>query len=269
MKTLVLLAALSVSVLGVSTGAAPELAVIKGKVQDSGGHTLPGVLILVINQQTKISHSTTTEEAGHFLVRNLEAGEYRVEAAMPGYARFARDDVRLAAGTVLALDIKLDLQEMPSHLGKAGKKFSMTIERVATSEMEKELIEKAEHIPCPEGKWWTDRSDEPRLPVCLNAQALDYYQGVIESYRTRRRTPSSFGKQHGPKILSAEGFYKATAGFNADSGQWVVELRLEYSQSCGNICGLVFLKTRLVIFDRHKNVIKVVGDGEKPHYSVS
>jgi len=254
-------------VLALTPQTSHQSGVIKGRVEDSSALPLPRALVSVRNAQSNLIHTTTSSDSGEFLFPALEPGEYQLKVAMPGFTDFTRDNIKLSEGGSVALRVRLDLQPAPSHLGRAGKEFSMTIERHATSQTERALIDKAEHFPCPGGRWWKDNGTESRLPVCLSSEAVDYYRSLIQGYRARPHRPVT-RIEHGPRVVTAEAFYVATANFDQHRGTWTVALSLEYSQSCGNVCGLVFLKTRVVTFDEAGRLVTVLGDGEDPHYSV-
>jgi hypothetical protein len=249
--------------------AATQTTTLRGEVSDILGYPLPGAVVIVTDQSLATSQSATTASSGGYVLTNLQPGRYKVEVKMPGFKTFVSDDLTLAAGGTAVVDVKLSLEELPSHLGQASGNFFFGTQRKAQSETEKELIKKAEELPCPAGGWWKTIFDGVRLPTCLNSEAIAYYEALVDGYKGSGSGSRPARREHARKILSAQGEYIATVTFRPEPRQWVVELRLEYRHWCGNVCGLLFLKTREVVFDETKKVVKVVGDGEAPHSSVS
>src|SRR5436190_20033820 len=68
-----------------------------GTVTDSSGATVPNATVTVTETQTGISRKTTTTSDGVYTVPYLAPGVYRVEVENPGFKKFSRDSVGLAA----------------------------------------------------------------------------------------------------------------------------------------------------------------------------
>jgi len=246
-------------------GLASKSAII-GTVKDEGGSMIPNVTVRVTNLETSIGHTAITDNNGNFSIRELNPGKYAVEAQLVGFQKFTREDIILSAESEFILAIKLSVwssAERPSHLGRSIERFGVKIQRKAQSETERYLISKAEQLPCPNRKWWHKDADGVRIPVCLNATVLNYFTNLIERHKKDQRPIKK------RKIQKAEVFYEASLVTQGDSNGWTVELRLEYSHSCGNLCGITFSKVRTVIFDKNQNVVKVIGDEKEPLLIVS
>jgi Carboxypeptidase regulatory-like domain/TonB dependent receptor len=80
-------------------------ATLTGTVTDSSGAVLPGVTITVTNIGTERARSVVTDDVGNYLVPNLDAGGYRIVAALSGFAEQTRQTELLARQTV-----RVDLQ---------------------------------------------------------------------------------------------------------------------------------------------------------------
>src|SRR5437867_10071309 len=80
-------------------------ATLTGTVTDSSGAVLPGVTITVTNIGTEGTRSLVTDDVGNYLVPNLDAGGYRIVAALSGFAEQTRQTELLARQTV-----RVDLQ---------------------------------------------------------------------------------------------------------------------------------------------------------------
>ncbi|PYR03303.1 MAG: hypothetical protein DMF97_02300, partial [Acidobacteria bacterium] len=81
-------------------------ATLTGTVTDSSGAVLPGVTITLTNIGTEGTRSLVTDDVGNYLVPNLDAGGYRIVAALSGFAQQTRQTELLARQTVRA-DLQL------------------------------------------------------------------------------------------------------------------------------------------------------------------
>ena len=82
-------------------------AVIAGKATDQQGAVLPGVAIVVTNEETGIFREMTTSEEGTYLASQLTPGRYRVVARLPGFRTVERGGLILPVGTTLTINLAL------------------------------------------------------------------------------------------------------------------------------------------------------------------
>jgi hypothetical protein len=82
-------------------------AALSGSAVDSIGRILPDLSIVLSNSQTREKRETRSDSAGRFEFVALPAGEYLVEAEMPGLV--ASDRVTLRGGEHLGHDVALQL----------------------------------------------------------------------------------------------------------------------------------------------------------------
>src|SRR3990170_3203625 len=76
----------------VTTGA------ISGTVADSTGAVMPGVTIVVQNEDTGISRTVTTDAGGRYLAPSLSLGNYRVTTSVEGFQTEVRRGIQLTVG---------------------------------------------------------------------------------------------------------------------------------------------------------------------------
>src|ERR1019366_194844 len=62
---------------------AVAVAQVEGQVLDSSGAVVPSADVTMIEAARGIAHKTTSDPAGHYLLGNLPAGMYRLEAVAP------------------------------------------------------------------------------------------------------------------------------------------------------------------------------------------
>src|SRR5262245_16559011 len=102
-------------VLGVLlSAAAPTLAQqgtaeIVGKVTDAQGAVLPGVAIVITNEDTGVYREVATTANGSYSVTQIVPGRYRVSARLEGFRSLDRRGITAAVGVTTTLDLTLDV----------------------------------------------------------------------------------------------------------------------------------------------------------------
>jgi hypothetical protein len=101
--TLVLLLAGASRVSGQGAGSAT----LRGTVVDTSGGVLPGVSLTLTSVRTRGTRSATTDAVGGYAFVALEPGQYRLSAALDGFAPWESSEVHLSPGDSLQLDATL------------------------------------------------------------------------------------------------------------------------------------------------------------------
>ncbi len=86
--------------------------VITGAVADSSGAIISGAKVTLTDTQTNQSREQTANSAGAFEFRALQAGVYRVEAAMDGFKKEQVNGIQLTVSQTLRLDLKLQVGQV-------------------------------------------------------------------------------------------------------------------------------------------------------------
>src|SRR3954463_3542270 len=81
---------------------------IVGTVTDPSGAVVPNVNIVVTNVDTGIRSSAATDSVGNYTVTQLPPGRYQVEAELPGFKKFVRQNVTLEMTRQLRIDVALE-----------------------------------------------------------------------------------------------------------------------------------------------------------------
>src|SRR5437867_3942394 len=84
-------------------------ATLTGIVSDSTGALLPNVLVSVRNTAQNNIQFTRTNGTGSYVLPALYPGDYSITAELPGFKRFAREDVTIQVNQVARVDIRLDI----------------------------------------------------------------------------------------------------------------------------------------------------------------
>ena len=74
---------------------------ISGRVTDSQGAVLPGVSIVVKNEETGATRELTTSAEGTYVAAQLVPGRYAVSARITGFRPIDRTALSLLVGTTL------------------------------------------------------------------------------------------------------------------------------------------------------------------------
>ena len=118
----------------------------------------------------------------------------------------------------------------------------------------------------PADRWWLESFDETWIPFAVTGGAIDYYLGRLHDYAAGL-SPFGFsayaGADHGALFYTAKVLTTSEPGASR-----VVELRIQWSYWCGNLCAIEFVHTRHVFFDVTGRPIRIEGDG-RPTVGVS
>ena len=83
--------------------------VISGTVTDPQGAVVPGVSVVVTNQQTGVQQTTTTDSKGFYSFPVLDVGSYTVSATQQGFDRFEQLNITVDANSSVRTDIHLKI----------------------------------------------------------------------------------------------------------------------------------------------------------------
>jgi len=81
---------------------------IRGAVHDAAG-VVPGAEVTAINEETNVSRSTTTNEAGEYNLPNLAPGLYGLKVAMSGFKSVTQRGLQIGTQQFLTLDVRLEI----------------------------------------------------------------------------------------------------------------------------------------------------------------
>ena len=118
MTRLPLLAFVIAAVVGTATtsGAQTATGQITGSVKDPSGSVVPGVKVVVTNEQTGLTRDTVSNELGDYVVPLLPVGVYVVTAEHPGFKVAVRSAVPLSVDQVQRVDLRLDTGDVAERV---------------------------------------------------------------------------------------------------------------------------------------------------------
>ncbi|MGH9201274.1 MAG: carboxypeptidase-like regulatory domain-containing protein, partial [Vicinamibacterales bacterium] len=82
---------------------------VRGRVFDAQNAVLPGVTVVVTNQDSGIYREVTSNADGTFFVTGIVPGVYEVSAQLQGFKKFVRRDVVLSIGRTTTVDLQLEI----------------------------------------------------------------------------------------------------------------------------------------------------------------
>ncbi len=107
MKQRVMSWVLMILLVAVSASAQQGTTELRGRVIDSQGAVLPGVTVVVRNQETGMFRETASGEDGTFIASGIVPGTYQVSAELQGFKKFERKDLRLEVGKTSSIDVTM------------------------------------------------------------------------------------------------------------------------------------------------------------------
>src|SRR3954470_16956900 len=78
---------------------------ISGKVTDDQGAVLPGVAIIVTNQETGVFREVVSGPAGTFFASQLVPGRYKVVAKLTGFQTTEKNNLTLQVGNTMTVNL--------------------------------------------------------------------------------------------------------------------------------------------------------------------
>ena len=97
----------SVCLLAVASHAQQTLGTISGTVRDTSGAVLPGAGVVLLNEDTGISRTATTNQVGLYNAPALGLGNYRVTASLEGFQTQVRSGIELTVGRQAVVNFDL------------------------------------------------------------------------------------------------------------------------------------------------------------------
>jgi hypothetical protein len=98
---------------------------INGVVTDQSGATVPGAEIRATNEATSLSYATASSNAGEFSFQDLPLGSYTIIVSSAGFQTAKIDGVRVSAGAIYTLPVKLNLAQVASTIEVSAAALSL------------------------------------------------------------------------------------------------------------------------------------------------
>ena len=85
---------------------------ILGSVQDTTGAAVPGASVTIVNSETDLTRTVTTNSTGEYDVPSLPPGTYNISVEMKGFKKVSLSGVRLNVDQKARVDLKLEVGDL-------------------------------------------------------------------------------------------------------------------------------------------------------------
>src|SRR5438270_2017166 len=99
-----------------------------GTVTDPSGAAIPNAKVTVTNVGTNLSVTSTTNQSGLFVARELPPGNYKINVEAPGFRSSTTSNLALNAGTIQHVDVKMQLGEAKEVVEVTGAAAAVSTE---------------------------------------------------------------------------------------------------------------------------------------------
>ena len=142
-KLICLWAVAAVCMIGTSAVGQQGRSELRGRVTDDTGGALPGVSVVVTNQNTGTFRELITSGDGSFFAAQLIPGVFTITAELPGFRGFQRIDFAIGVGNTLDIDIVLEIGALEETITVSGEAplVDLTSAEVGGTVTAQELIE--------------------------------------------------------------------------------------------------------------------------------
>src|SRR5688572_25752911 len=81
---------------------------LTGKITDAQGGVLPGVNLVITNEDTGVVRETVSTAEGTYVAPQMVPGRYRITAKMEGFKALDRREVVLIIGQTTTIDLQME-----------------------------------------------------------------------------------------------------------------------------------------------------------------
>src|SRR5262252_11017991 len=82
---------------------------ITGTVADAGNAVVGGASIEARNSESGATYTAATTETGNYTLAQLPAGSYQLTVSLPGFKKYVRQNIVVAATQTVRLDVPLEV----------------------------------------------------------------------------------------------------------------------------------------------------------------
>jgi carboxypeptidase family protein/TonB-dependent receptor-like protein len=100
---------------------------ISGTITDSQKGVVPGVTILVKQTETGTERSVVSDEHGRYTVLSLSPGPYRLTAELSGFGTVVRDQLTVAIGKDLLVDVEMGVRGIQEQVTVTGETSNVSL----------------------------------------------------------------------------------------------------------------------------------------------
>jgi outer membrane receptor protein involved in Fe transport len=175
--------------------AQPGEGAISGAIADSAGAMVSGAEIEAKNQATQARYTTTSKEAGVFLIERVPTGDYDIKVLQPGFRPFVARGAKVQSGQTLHLRAVLEIdsihqtitvnapspQQLMDQPLQEPEALQLAVSSVSRLQMEqqgsKNIVDGLNYIP---GAWIETRGRKAKEFLSVRGQRYPYPEYSID-----------------------------------------------------------------------------------------
>jgi carboxypeptidase family protein/TonB-dependent receptor-like protein len=106
-----------------------------GTISDTNDAVLPGASVTIIDVNTNIRRSTTTNESGNYVFGNLPQGTYRIEVERDGFKKFFHTGVDVQVNATVRKDLQLEPGSVSENVTVMAQEPALQTDRSDTGRL--------------------------------------------------------------------------------------------------------------------------------------
>jgi Carboxypeptidase regulatory-like domain/TonB dependent receptor len=202
---------------------------INGTVTDSSGAAVPNATVVVLNTDTGISRSITTNSGGAYTANFLQPGRYEVTLGGGGFGKIDRKNLVLTVGQILTIDAALPPASVSTEVVVISESPLIDTDKTEVSQtVDQQLIS---NLPVNGRRWDNFVLATPNVAADGNT-GLVSFRGISGLYNTNlvdgaNNQQAFFSEARGRSIgapyvyplESIQEFQSSVSGYSAEQGQ--------------------------------------------------
>src|SRR5688572_5258688 len=201
---------------------------LQGRVVDEQQAVLPGVAIIVTNQDSGTFRETVSGPDGAYFVPGLQPGRYRIAADLQGFKKLTRENVVLLLGSTQTIELRLEVGGVAETVTvtEEAPPVDLTSARVGGNVASREILE----LPSPTRNFISfvamvpgiqlNPSAEGSDSISVNGQSSNQVTFVLDGgNNTDDNSASPSGGQARTPLEVVEEFQVQTNQFDVEFGR--------------------------------------------------
>jgi hypothetical protein len=151
LRTLICAAALLCALSSAVLAQTAAVGNIEGVVTDASGGVLPGVPVVVRNQDTNVVRQSTTDASGIYRAPALQPGVYEVSATLSGFTSRPVANIRVQVGQTVPVDIRMQTTGVTETINVVAESPLIDVRRTDVSSVVDEMS--IDNLPVNGRRW--------------------------------------------------------------------------------------------------------------------